>query len=79
MSENTERTPAMGGRPGMGRRGMGQPVEKAKDFKGSWGKLIRYCKSYMPVIIVALVIASLGTALQIIGPDVCRFADYDVL
>lgn len=43
--------------------------EKAKDFKGTWGKLIRYCKSYMPVILTALVIAALGTVLQIAGPD----------
>ena len=56
----------MGGPPGMG-GGMGG--EKAKDFKGTWGKLIRYCKSYMPVIIIALVIATIGTILQIIGPE----------
>ncbi|MEA5015048.1 MAG: ABC transporter ATP-binding protein [Candidatus Limiplasma sp.] len=53
----------MGGPPGIG------SGEKAKDFKGTWGKLIRYCKNYMPVIVVALVIAALGTLLQIIGPD----------
>ena len=64
--------PGMGGgmgRPGMGGRGMGSGGAKAKDFKGSWGKLINYCKKYMPVIVVALVVASLGTVLQIIGPD----------
>ena len=78
MSENTERRPArgfdggmgMGGRGGMGMGGRGSMGgEKAKDFRGTWGKLIRYCKSYMPVIVIALVIAALGTALQIIGPD----------
>jgi len=53
----------MRGRPGMG------GGEKAKDFKGTWVKLLRYCKSYAPVIIIALVIAALGSALQIIGPD----------
>ena len=67
MSDNNtrrhRRTP-MGGPPGMGMN-----VEKAKDFKGTWGKLIRYCKRYIPVIMVALVIAALGTVLQIIGPD----------
>lgn len=52
-----------GGPPGMG------GGEKAKDFQGTWGKLIRYCKGYMPVIITALIIAALGTVLQIIGPD----------
>lgn len=52
-----------GGPPGMG------GGEKAKDFKGTWGKLISYCQSYLPVIITALVFAALGTVLQIIGPD----------
>lgn len=44
-------------------------VEKAKDFKGTWGKLIQYCKSYMPAIIFTLIIAAVGSLLQIIGPD----------
>ena len=48
---------------------MGMSVEKAKDFKGTWGKLIRYCKSYMPAILIALVLAALGTVFQLIGPD----------
>ncbi len=68
MSDNTERKPARGFGGGMGGRG-GMVGEKAKDFKGTWGKLIRYCKSYIPVIVIALVIAALGTAIQIIGPD----------
>jgi len=71
MSENNERRPAAGPRVGMGGgmgRGMGA-VEKPKDFKGTWGKLIRYCKDYVPPMLIALVIAALGTALQIIGPD----------
>ena len=44
-------------------------TEKAKDFKKTWGKLIRYCKNYLPAIIIALVAAALGTIFQIIGPD----------
>ncbi|MDR1641982.1 MAG: ABC transporter ATP-binding protein/permease [Clostridiales bacterium] len=53
----------MGGGPG------GGPVEKAKDFKGTWIKLIAYCKNYLPAVIVALVLAGIGTVLQILGPD----------
>ena len=64
MSENNTRTQSRGP---MG--GIGGAAEKAKDFKGTWGKLIRYCKKYMPVIVAALVIAALGTVLQIVGPD----------
>jgi len=44
-------------------------TEKAKDFKKTWGKLISYCKNYLPAIIIALVAAALGTIFQIIGPD----------
>jgi len=62
MSENNARMH----RGPMGGMGGG---EKAKDFKGTWGKLIRYCKGYMTVILTALVIAALGTVLQIAGPD----------
>ncbi|MCL1806554.1 MAG: ABC transporter ATP-binding protein/permease [Oscillospiraceae bacterium] len=43
--------------------------EKAKDFKGTWVKLIRYCKKHMPVIVTALVMAAAGTVLQVISPD----------
>jgi ATP-binding cassette, subfamily B, multidrug efflux pump len=52
-----------------GNHGMAAPVEKPKNFKPTMGKLIRYCKSYLPVIIIALIAAAAGTVLQIIGPD----------
>lgn len=68
MSEN-KRRPA-GGFGGGGMRGGQQGViEKPKDFKTSWGKLIKYCKNYLPAIIIALIIAMIGTVLQFIGPD----------
>lgn len=51
--------------PGMGKR----PAEKSKDFKGTWMKIIRYCKRYLAVIIVALICAVAGTILTILGPD----------
>ena len=70
MSENNTNTvnkmPARGGM--MGGRGRG-PTEKPRDFKGTWGKLTRYCKQYMPFIVIALIIAAGSTVLQIIGPD----------
>lgn len=71
MSEQTGNKPTRrsGGGP-MGRPpGMGGSAEKAKDFKGTWGKLIVYCKKYMPVVVIALVLAAVGTVFQIIGPD----------
>lgn len=51
--------------PGMGRR----PAEKSKDFKGTWMKIMRYCKRYLAVIVVALICAVAGTILTILGPD----------
>ncbi|MDR1067551.1 MAG: ABC transporter ATP-binding protein/permease [Clostridiales bacterium] len=55
---------AIGGGP-MGRGA----VEKPKNFKKTWGKLIAYCKDYMFVMLAALILAAVGTALQIIGPN----------
>ncbi len=43
--------------------------EKAKDFKGTWGKLLRYCRKYWGVMIVALLAAAAGTILTLLGPD----------
>jgi ATP-binding cassette subfamily B protein len=50
---------------GMGKR----PVEKSKDFKGTWGKIIKYCRSYWIAVIIAVLFASGGTILTLIGPD----------
>lgn len=77
MSENTQRKqgtrgsrgPMNGKGPMNGPGGMGGAVEKSRDFKGTWSKLIKYCRSYLPAIIFALLAAAAGTVLQIIGPD----------
>ncbi|MDO4535825.1 MAG: ABC transporter ATP-binding protein [Clostridium perfringens] len=55
----------VGGPPG---RGMGA-YEKPKNFIKSWKKLIVYCKSCIPQIIVAFVFAIIGTVFTIIGPN----------
>lgn len=55
-----------------GGMGMGGPMgggEKAKNFKGTWKKLIAYCKRYLPIIIVAIVCAAVGTIFSLIGPN----------
>lgn len=45
-------------------------ISKEKhSFSESWGKLIAYCKAYMPMIIFALICAVGGTIFTIIGPD----------
>jgi ATP-binding cassette subfamily B protein len=59
-----------GGRGPMGGgRGMAGPVEKPKDFKATMGKLMLYCKRFVPTILIALIAAAAGTVLQIISPD----------
>ncbi|MCL1694607.1 ABC transporter ATP-binding protein [Lysinibacillus sp. BPa_S21] len=45
------------------------PGEKPKSFKKPWGKLIAYCKPYLPAILLALVLAVVGTVFTIIGPN----------
>lgn len=50
-------------------RGPGAGGEKAKDLIGTWKKLFAYAKSYVAIIIVALVCAVGGTILTLLGPD----------
>lgn len=38
-------------------------------FSETWGKLISYCKSYFPAIIIALLCAAGGTIFTLVGPD----------
>ena len=45
------------------------PVEKPKNFGAVMKKLVRFCRRYIPAIIVALVLGAAGTVCQIIGPD----------
>lgn len=55
----------------MGHHGGGMaPAEKAKDFKGSMGKLIRYIGKYKIAIIVVAVMAVCSTVFSVVGPKV---------
>ena len=51
----------MGGQMGGG--------EKAKDFKTTIGKLLKYCKTHLPAIIIAVLCAASGSILSLIGPN----------
>ncbi len=68
MSENKTRRGPMGRGP-MGGGPMGGMVEKPKEFKKTWLRLIVYSKRYSPAVITALALAAIGTVMQIIGPD----------
>lgn len=56
-------TPMRG--PG-GRRHQGG---RAKDFKGTWKKLLVYCRSYYVPILIAVLCAAAGTIFTLVGPD----------
>jgi ATP-binding cassette, subfamily B, multidrug efflux pump len=55
----------------MHRGPMGRPLASKEkyEFSATWGKLIRYCKTYWLPIVVALSAATGGTVFTILGPD----------
>ena len=76
--ERTAGGPPRGGfgGPGRGPGGphMGMPVQKAKDFKGTLRRLLRYLKPYRVQLVVVLVFAMLSTVFTIYAPQVSRKA-----
>ena len=48
----------------------GPPVEKAKDFKGTVKKLIKYLKPYHKIIFIVMFFAILSTIFNIVGPKI---------
>jgi len=44
-------------------------VEEPHDFGKVMGKLVNYCRNYLPVIIIALILGAAGTVCPIVGPD----------
>ena len=43
-------------------------VEKPKNFKESWGKMLRYARPQMPAIVIAMLCALAGTVIALVGP-----------
>lgn len=50
--------------------GPGAPVEKAKDFKGTLGRMLAYMKSYRPALVIVLVFAVASTVFNVAGPKI---------
>ena len=48
---------------------MGRPGEKAKDLKGTWKKILSYCRKYNIGIVTAVIFSIAGTILTLLGPD----------
>ena len=59
-----------GGRPGGPAGALGKPVEKAKNFKGTLFRLLRYLKPQRTKFIAVFIFAILSTIFSIIGPKV---------
>ena len=49
--------------------GPGRPVEKAKDFKGTVGRLFSELKGFKNLIAISLILAALGSILSIFAPN----------
>ena len=56
-------------RRGMRHPGMPVAMSKEKVTKGTWSKLLKYCKNYWAFIMIAIICACGGTVLTSIGPD----------
>ncbi|WP_125967683.1 ABC transporter ATP-binding protein [Bifidobacterium samirii] len=55
----------MGHGPGRGRG----PADKPQDFGKVMGRLLQYCRRWIPAVIVALILGAAGAICQIVGPD----------
>ncbi|MEH7097774.1 ABC transporter ATP-binding protein [Neobacillus vireti] len=65
-----EGSPRRGPGGGFGPRGMGMPVQKAKDFKGTLKRLIVYLKPYKLQLISVLITAIISTVFSIVSPKI---------
>ncbi len=54
-------------------------VEKPKNLRKTWGKLLLYCKNYLPAAVIALLLAAGGTVLQIIGPNMLKVMTNEIM
>lgn len=68
MSENRPNRGRKGGP--MGHGGFGRPVQKAKDFKGSFKRLIGYLKPHRLNLLIVLIFAIASTSFTIAAPKI---------
>ncbi len=80
MNQNQTSRPPMGGGPmGHGPRGMMIPGGKARDFKGTLQKTIRFMRSSVPVILLAFVLAIGSVILTLNIPKVLGNATDEIM
>jgi ATP-binding cassette, subfamily B, multidrug efflux pump len=63
-----------GGMGWMGRGGMGMPVQKAKNFRGTLIRLLGYFKPQKYLLLAVLVAAVLSTVFNVVGPKILGLA-----
>ena len=74
MASRTQRPGMQGGPMGRGGWGLGQPVEKAKDFKGTARRLLGYFLPQKFLLMIVLIAAIIGTVFNIVGPKILGLA-----
>ncbi len=63
-----------GGMGWMGRGGMGMPVQRAKNFRGTLIRLLGYFKPQKYLLLAVLVAAVLSTVFNVVGPKILGLA-----
>ena len=56
----------------MGIHHFGGPAEEAGNYRRTWGKLIVYCRQYMPIILLAILFTVVGNVFQVAVPGRIR-------
>ncbi|GAC1303505.1 MAG: hypothetical protein NVSMB27_43020 [Ktedonobacteraceae bacterium] len=69
-----ERRGGQGGMGWMGRGGMGMPVQKAKNFRGTLTRLLGYFKPQKYLLLAVLVAAVISTVFNVVGPKILGLA-----
>ena len=62
------------GGPGHGPGAMMGPVEKPKDFRKSFGKLLTYIGRYKIAVFIVMIFAAASTVFQVLGPKIMGHA-----
>ena len=72
QEQNTKTSPKSGG--AMFGRNAAVPGEKAKNFKNSFGKLLRYMGKFKILLILVVIFAVCSTVFTIVGPKILGMA-----
>lgn len=70
----TNQKSSMGFGPARGFGHGGMPAEKAKDFRGTFRRLLKYCEPQKWALIGIFLITILGTVFNIVGPKILGMA-----